>query len=640
MKSARFVCFSFLIFLFLFSTLCYAGVPQMINYQGKITKPTGALVDTTISMTFAIYTDSTGTDSIWSETQSSVVVQKGVFSILLGSVTPIPDSIFDGSIRYLAIKVGSDPEMSPRKAIVSVAYAMRAGTVEGTTGGTIHGDVALVDSLADTTFSIVDGDVHAQGNIQSGNSLILKGEEYKLVSSIGEMYFGRENGSFGDIKVGIGTTTPSVTLDVNGVVEASRFFALDDYLIDGRTVLSSGGSVWDGNIVVGVGAEHSYPGNWATLVGDSAGANGGGDYVTYVGWKAGYHPNWSNTGDDNTFIGAWAGMGNTIGHRNTFVGLRAGSGNMTGYHNTYIGHRTGEDNMYGHHNTIVGDSAGSHSIGSDYNTFLGSGAGCRINGGSNTFLGAGAGGMSSTGDGNIFVGHQAGYNESGSNKLYIDNTNTTSPLIYGEFDNDILTVNGKLGIGTTTPTSKLDIRCGYGYVRSCGTLEGDILLTHFDGGGEGAAVTATLGGTGSSEAYLAGESGTVGSYAGLFDGDVYISDISTGTGTDVVIDGNGKLLKKSSSKSYKENIRELNTDPSLLFQLEPVRFEWRTTGEEDIGLVAEQVDEVMPDLVICNKEGKPDAVKYDRISLYLLEIVKEQQERISALEKEILDLKR
>ena len=162
MKSARFVCFSFLIFLFSFSTVTYAGVPQMINYQGKITAPTGALVDTTISMTFAIYTDSIGTDSLWSETQASVVVQKGVFSVLLGSVVLIPDSIFDGSIRYLAIKVGSDPEMSPRKAIVSVAYAMRAGTVEGTTGGTIHGDVALVDSLADTTFSIVDGDVHAQ----------------------------------------------------------------------------------------------------------------------------------------------------------------------------------------------------------------------------------------------------------------------------------------------------------------------------------------------------------------------------------------------------------------------------------------------------------------------------------------------
>ena len=332
-------------------------------------------------------------------------------------------------------------------------------------------------------------------------------------------------------------------------------------------------------------------------------------------------------------------MGNRTGYRNTIVGYRAGSTNETGYQNTYIGCQAGEGNGDGHHNTMVGDSTGRSHWG-DYNTFLGSEAGVRGNGSSNTFLGAGAGGMGLNGDSNVFIGYQAGYDESGSNKLYIDNSNTTSPLIYGEFDNNILAINGKLGIGTTAPTSKLDIRCGYGYVRSCGTNEGDILLAHFDGGGEGAAVTATLGLGSPIEAYLAGEDATFGSYAGLFDGNVYISGISSGTGTDVVIDGNGKLLKKSSSKSYKENIRELNTDPSLLFQLEPVRFEWRTTGEEDIGLVAEKVDEVMPDLVICNKEGKPDAVKYDRISLYLLEIVKEQQERISALEKEILDLKR
>ena len=76
-------------------------------------------------------------------------------------------------------------------------------------------------------------------------------------------------------------------------------------------------------------------------------------------------------------------------------------------------------------------------------------------------------------------------------------------------------------------------------------------------------------------------------------------------------------------------------------------FKWKTTGGEDIGLIAEQVDKVMPELVIYDKENKPDAVKYERISLYLLEIVKEQQklleqqhERISVLEKQISDLNR
>ncbi len=103
-----------------------AEVPQMINYHGKITTPQGTLIDTTISMTFTIYTDSIGTDSLWSETQSSVVVEKGIFSVLLGSVTPIPDSVFTGETRYLGVKAGNDSEMTPRKAIVSVGYAYKA----------------------------------------------------------------------------------------------------------------------------------------------------------------------------------------------------------------------------------------------------------------------------------------------------------------------------------------------------------------------------------------------------------------------------------------------------------------------------------------------------------------------------------
>ena len=114
MKPARFLCLAFSILTFAFSTLLYAAVPQMINYQGKITTPAGALVDTTVQMTFTIYDDSTTGNVLWADTLGSVSVEKGVFSVLLGSVNPIPDSVFDGNIRYLGVKVGSDPEMSPR----------------------------------------------------------------------------------------------------------------------------------------------------------------------------------------------------------------------------------------------------------------------------------------------------------------------------------------------------------------------------------------------------------------------------------------------------------------------------------------------------------------------------------------------
>ena len=127
MRLSRVLFCAILAFIFVFSSLVYAQVPQMINYQGKITTQAGLLIDTTVAMTFSIYADPLGMPpSLWGETQGSVKVEKGVFSVLLGSVNPIPDSVFDGGIRYLAVKVGDDPVMTPLKPIVSVAYAFKS----------------------------------------------------------------------------------------------------------------------------------------------------------------------------------------------------------------------------------------------------------------------------------------------------------------------------------------------------------------------------------------------------------------------------------------------------------------------------------------------------------------------------------
>lgn len=113
-----------------FSTFAYAEVPKMINYQGKLTTPQGALFNDTLAMTFSIYADSTGGTALWTETQTSVKVEYGVFSVLLGSVNPISATVFDGNSRYLGLKVGSDNEMTPRKTIVSVGYAYHSGTAD------------------------------------------------------------------------------------------------------------------------------------------------------------------------------------------------------------------------------------------------------------------------------------------------------------------------------------------------------------------------------------------------------------------------------------------------------------------------------------------------------------------------------
>lgn len=124
---ARILILGVMFAVFFFASLSYSGVPQMINYQGKLTDPQGALIDTTVAMVFSIYVDESGmTAPLWNETQDSVKVEKGIFSVLLGSVNSIPDSVFTGAVRYLGVQVEDDSEMRPLKPMVSVGYAFKS----------------------------------------------------------------------------------------------------------------------------------------------------------------------------------------------------------------------------------------------------------------------------------------------------------------------------------------------------------------------------------------------------------------------------------------------------------------------------------------------------------------------------------
>ncbi|MCD4724449.1 MAG: hypothetical protein K8R63_06360 [Bacteroidales bacterium] len=114
------------------------------------------------------------------------------------------------------------------------------------------------------------------------------------------------------------------------------------------------------------------------------------------------------------------------GSFNIFLGANSGS---TGSNNSFFGENSGANNNGGLYNTFIGRASGYNNITGNYNTYLGGNAG-----------------MNSTGSSNVFLGYWAGANEAGSNKLYIDNSNSATPLIYGEFDSDLLRVNGTLDI--------------------------------------------------------------------------------------------------------------------------------------------------------------------------------------------------
>ena len=102
-------------------------IPQLLSYQGRLTDALGQPVqDTTYSVAFRLYTVPSGGSSFWNETQS-VSTKSGLFSVLLGSVTPV-GSVPDGGALYLGMAVGGGAELTPRLQIASAAYAFRSDT--------------------------------------------------------------------------------------------------------------------------------------------------------------------------------------------------------------------------------------------------------------------------------------------------------------------------------------------------------------------------------------------------------------------------------------------------------------------------------------------------------------------------------
>ena len=192
-----------------------------------------------------------------------------------------------------------------------------------------------------------------------------------------------------------------------------------------------------------------------TFIGYRAGLNSTANFNTFIGYDAGIS---NSTGEGNTFIGSNSGSSNTSGQYNTFMGFWAGKSNSTGWWNTFIGNTAGYSNTIGVSNTFLGYQTGVSNTSGTANTFIGRGAGyTNLDGYENTYLGNQAGSNNASGFGNVFIGNAAGANETGSNRLYIENSNISTPLIYGEFDNDIVTVNGRLGVGTSSPSSTLTV---------------------------------------------------------------------------------------------------------------------------------------------------------------------------------------
>ncbi|MCX6303231.1 MAG: tail fiber domain-containing protein [Bacteroidia bacterium] len=184
--------------------------------------------------------------------------------------------------------------------------------------------------------------------------------------------------------------------------------------------------------------QSSNGGNYNAKMGFEAGKNSTGPHNTYMGVKAGKGVTGS-TAASNIFIGEGSGMNNS-GSYVSYLLLLPGGGTTTAFNswggeNVAVGNYTGVglygtflNQSYGQRNVLIGHYTGFNLTTGSKNVIIGNSAGLDL----------------VSGNGNIFLGYNAGRDELGSNKLYIANSYTSAPLIYGDFDLDYAQINGDL----------------------------------------------------------------------------------------------------------------------------------------------------------------------------------------------------
>ena len=96
---------------------------------------------------------------------------------------------------------------------------------------------------------------------------------------------------------------------------------------------------------------------------------------------------------------------------------------------------------------------------------------------------------------------------------------------------------------------------------------------------------------------------------------------------------------ETSARRYKECILPLQDQIENIKKLEPVEFQWKKDKTKDIGFIAEKVEQIYPDLVAYEEDGKISGVQYSKLTTVLVKALQQQQEQIEELKEEIFILK-
>ena len=337
-------------------------VPQLINYQGRFIDHAGMPVSgDTIQMRFAFLDgDTAGAGLLWSETQESVTVQNGIYSVLLGSVNPIPPSALAAPEVYLEVRARGEI-FSPRQRVTSAPFAHLAAALAGDTAGVFY-TKADVDALITGLQAQIDA-MDGRVTVAEGDIIINQGDIADIATAI-DGNSAKIATNQADIDT-LETKLQPVTVAQTGDTVTDVYFTDVNVNIRSGSGFTDGAVNGRGNLIVGYnelrGSGDIRTGSHNIIVGTLQ------NYSSFGGLVAGYK---------NTVSGRWASVSG--GSENIASGwyssISGGTGNNTsdnfssvsgGQDNTASGDYShvsgGRDNLASGNWTSVAGGGGNYS---------------------------------------------------------------------------------------------------------------------------------------------------------------------------------------------------------------------------------------------------------------------------------------
>ena len=366
--------------------------------------------------------NSSGSNNIFIGLQSGQD-ESGSNQLIIGNINPIiRGDLSTGQLTFLGqIKVtGGNPAAG--KVLTSDAYGLATWEIPDPAGAYEIND--LTDAIYDGSSLFLGYGAGTNDDNSNDNTAVGKNALWTNISGIQNVAIGENAGyqSTGNGNIFIGYNAGSQETGSNKLYIANSMTSTP--LIGGD--FSASQVDINGTIKITGGS----PGSGKVLTSDAAGLASWQNAVEAIDDLS----DAKTTTGSSVFLGSNAGTSLTSGTGNSALGVEALHALADGSANTVEGYRALYSNVSGTGNTAIGFNTFNNNSGGSSNTAIGYYAG---------FL--------NNGSGNVFLGYQAGYNETGSNKLFIANSNTSTPLIGGDFSTSQVDINGSIKITGGSP---------------------------------------------------------------------------------------------------------------------------------------------------------------------------------------------